>query len=251
MADDEVHLEGGNVTAGVVRVGATVRRPRKPTSPLAEAVLRHLEAVGFVHAPRFLGVDEQGRDVLSFAPGRTIWPHVPELLADGSALEPIGALVRAYHDAMASFPSPVDDGSIVLHNDLAPWNVVLGDDGAWTLIDWDGVAQGRPAWELAYVLHTFVPLWSDAPFADDDEEVVRRITRLMGAYGADAALTADALQLVPDRCHRLADLTEQYAAEGDPSFRSLVEDGHPQLWRDAAAHVGARLPRWLGLLRER
>ena len=242
----EIPLEGGNITAGVVRVGDTVRRPTGPSYELSRAVLRHLEAVGFPNAPRFLGVDDQGRDILTFRPGRTIWPHESELLLDGRALEPVGALVRAYHDAMAAFPHAADDGSIVLHGDLAPWNVVVGDDGSWTLIDWDAVAPGAPAWELAYVLHTFVPLWPNTPFADDDDEIIRRAERLANAYGADAALLDEALGLVPDKCRALAAATEERAAAGEPAFQRLVADGHPQVWRGAADHVADRLPRWSG-----
>lgn len=244
MTDEEIPLVGGNITAGVVRIGDTVRRPSKATSGLSRAVLRHLEDIGFPHAPRFLGVDEQGREILSFAPGHTIHPHESEWLMEGRALEPIGRLVRAYHDAMAAFPSPVGDDTILLHGDLAPWNVVVDDVGRWTLIDWDGLAPGRPAWELAYVLHTFVPLWSNTPFADDDAEIVRRIERLGTAYGAGAALLDEALRLVPDKCRWLADATEQNAADGDPAFQRLVDEGHPEVWRDAADHVAGRLPRW-------
>ena len=247
MAAEEIPLEGGNVTSGVVRVGDTVRRPCKAGSELAHAVLRHLENVGFRHAPRFLGIDDQGREILSFVPGHTIWPHEMERLVDGRVLDPIGALVRAFHDAMASFPSPDGggSGSLVLHGDLAPWNVVVGDDGTWTLIDWDGVAPGKPAWELAYVLHTFVPLWPNTPFADDDAEVVRRIERLGAAYGADADFLDDALRLVPEKCRWLADATERFAREGDAAFQTMVDDGHPQVWREGADHVAGRLPRWL------
>ena len=246
MADEEIPLEGGNLTAGIVRVGDTVRRPRRPGSELGQAVLRHLEAVGFPHAPRFLGIDAQGREILSFAPGRTIWPHEADRLVDGSVLEPIGALARALHDALATFPSPVEGDSILLHGDLAPWNVVVGDDGTWTLIDWDGVAPGPRAWELAYVLHTFVPLWSNSPIADDDAEIGRRIGRLAAAYGADGPLADEALRLVPDKCRALADATERNAAGGDAAFQRLVADGHPHVWREAADHVTGRLPRWLG-----
>ena len=244
---EEVPLEGGNVTAGVVRLGETVRRPLAPNHRLAHAVLRHLEAVDFPHSPRLLGLDDGGREVLSYSPGATIWPNRADLLIDGDVLAPVGRLVRAYHDAMATFSSPVDDGTIVLHGDLAPWNVVVGDDPAapWTLIDWDEVAQGRVAWELAYVLHTFVPLWSNAPFADDDDEVRRRVGVFAEAYGADPDLLEQALRLVPSRCRALADATEARAAQGIPSFVQLVADGHPRSWRDAAEHVAERLPRWL------
>ena len=68
-AQPEVPLSGGRLTAGVVRVGDTVRRPTGPHSPFVHRLLRHLDAVGFEAAPRLLGVDEQGREVLSFIDG--------------------------------------------------------------------------------------------------------------------------------------------------------------------------------------
>ena len=58
-ATEEVALSGGRLTAGVVRVGGTVRRPTGPHSPFVHELLAHLEAVGFAGAPRLLGVDDQ------------------------------------------------------------------------------------------------------------------------------------------------------------------------------------------------
>ena len=46
----------------VVRVGRTVRRPVYPWSPAIHALLKHLEAVRFPFSPRFLGIDDQGRE---------------------------------------------------------------------------------------------------------------------------------------------------------------------------------------------
>jgi hypothetical protein len=61
-------LQGGDVNL-VVRVGDTVRRPTGPWSPAVHALLRHVESVGFDGAPRFLDVDERGREVLSYVDG--------------------------------------------------------------------------------------------------------------------------------------------------------------------------------------
>jgi hypothetical protein len=66
-ATEAVALSGGRLTAGVVRVGGTVRRPTGPHSPFVHELLAHLEAVGFAGAPRLLGVDDQGR-ARSWAP---------------------------------------------------------------------------------------------------------------------------------------------------------------------------------------
>lgn len=80
-ASVEVALVGGDGTEGVVRVGDTVRRPVGAHSALVHGVLGHLESVGFSGATRYLGLDEQGRDVLTyiparspFRPGQGVWP---------------------------------------------------------------------------------------------------------------------------------------------------------------------------------
>jgi len=65
----ELPLSGGRLTAGVVRVGDTVRRPTGPHSAFVHALLMHLEAVGFAGAPRLLGMDDQGREILSYLAG--------------------------------------------------------------------------------------------------------------------------------------------------------------------------------------
>ena len=46
----EHELAGGNVAAGVVRVGGTVRKPAGYWTPAVEALLAHLEAGGFTGA---------------------------------------------------------------------------------------------------------------------------------------------------------------------------------------------------------
>lgn len=74
-AVDAVHetaLGGGRTTAGVVRLGDVVHRPARPWTASVHAVLRHLEAVGFDGAPRVLGFDESGREMLTYMPGETV-----------------------------------------------------------------------------------------------------------------------------------------------------------------------------------
>ena len=66
---DEIPLLGGNVTEAVVRVGDTVRRPVGEWTPAVHALLHHLEDVGFSAAPRVLGIDAQGREVLTYCEG--------------------------------------------------------------------------------------------------------------------------------------------------------------------------------------
>jgi hypothetical protein len=82
----EIPLAGGDVTEGVVRVGNTVRRPVGPHSPLVHALLAHLEYTGFTGAPRFLGIDGSGREVLSYIDGEVAGQPRPPWIADEARL---------------------------------------------------------------------------------------------------------------------------------------------------------------------
>ncbi|RSO07351.1 hypothetical protein DMH18_25420 [Streptomyces sp. WAC 06783] len=71
----EVPLPGGSVHA-VVRVGRTVRRPATPRSGFVRDLLRHFERHGWPGAPRHLGSDEAGRDVMDYVNGHVAWEPV-------------------------------------------------------------------------------------------------------------------------------------------------------------------------------
>ena len=86
----EIPLAGGDVTEGVVRVGDTVRRPVGPHSPLVHALLAHLESIGFEGAPRFLGIDRNGREVLSYVDGEVAGRPRPPWIADEARLASVG-----------------------------------------------------------------------------------------------------------------------------------------------------------------
>jgi hypothetical protein len=62
-------MMGDGVTHGIVRIRDTVRRPVRPFTATIQAYLAHLHQAGFTAAPVPLGIDEQGREMLSFVPG--------------------------------------------------------------------------------------------------------------------------------------------------------------------------------------
>ena len=68
---EEQRLDGGN-TGGAIRVGDTVRRAAGPWTPTVHALLAHLADQGFAGSPVPLGLDNQGREILSFLDGETI-----------------------------------------------------------------------------------------------------------------------------------------------------------------------------------
>ncbi|MFG3420478.1 hypothetical protein ACIBTZ_06045 [Micromonospora sp. NPDC049460] len=93
----------GNATAGVVRVGDTVRRPAGPWSDAVDALLEHLHEVGFSGAPRPLGRDAQGRQVLEYVPGEVGAASGTYPVVD---LFAIGRMLAELHEALAGFTPP-------------------------------------------------------------------------------------------------------------------------------------------------
>lgn len=254
MGEPEEHLTGGNVNA-VVRIGDTVRRPAGPWTPAVHALLGHLHAAGFP-APRPLGVDEQGREVLTFVPGEVVWPDRFETLAPGDRLARVGRLVRDFHDAVADFVPPADarwnalvpaDGAdLVIHHDLAPWNLVVDEADGWTLIDWDTAAPGTRLWDLAYAAHGFVPLSADPRFQVWDARARLRV--LVDAYGLDEGSRRALVPLLSVRARSMSDFLGREAAAAREPWSTLWREGHGQVWSDDADWIGRREAVWLAAL---
>ncbi|MEU0570392.1 hypothetical protein ABZ297_34080 [Nonomuraea sp. NPDC005983] len=64
-----------------------MRRPAGPWTPAVHALLAHLNDAGFRGAPRPLGIDDRGREVLTFAPGDAVWPDRDAWQADADYIE--------------------------------------------------------------------------------------------------------------------------------------------------------------------
>ncbi len=107
MSEDEL-LTGDGVTQGIVRIGDTVRRPLRPFSLTVQAYLAHLRDAGFTGAPLPFGVDEQGREVLSYVAGDVPRNPLPPETAGDEVLVALGRLIRTLHEASAGWVPPPD-----------------------------------------------------------------------------------------------------------------------------------------------
>jgi hypothetical protein len=210
----EVPLAGGDVNIGenvVVRVGDTVRRPRSDRAEAVHALLRHFESVGFDGAPRFLGLDERGREVLSFVEGEPALKPVP---ADDGVVRDLGRLLRRMHDAQAGFALPdavawpadlpvePTPGSVVCHNDLFWPNVIFRGGRPVALIDWDLAAPAPRLFDVASAANYWVPLRPDEQAAEwglPTGDRGARLRLLCDAYGLDDAARSGLLDVVARR----------------------------------------------------
>lgn len=246
---EEVPLAGGIANRGlVVRVGDTVRRPQRPTSPATQALLGHLADVGFDGAPRFLGVDDRNREVLSFVPGTAItWPYPAWALTE-SSLHSVAALLARYHQAVASFdPAPHDwpdrppepfRSALVSHNDPNLDNIVFRDQQAVALIDFDLASPGGRLWDVAIAARMWSPLRSDVDIVDDR----------LGSSLTRFALFARACGVQPEEHDLLVEAVQQSHSWVYDIVRLGGENGsrgYAHYWASGGAERAERSKRWL------
>jgi hypothetical protein len=153
VEQDEVPLTGGRIARGVVRVDDTVRRPMPSDPDFVHGLLGHLERCGFEGAPRFLGVDSQGREVLSyiegFAPPHTGLRLTKKAVAAGARL------VRRVHDLTAGTEFAAG-AEVACHPNLSQPNFVFRHMIPIAIIDWDGTRPGSRMSTFADFLWAFV-----------------------------------------------------------------------------------------------
>lgn len=241
----EIPLVGDGLTQGIVRVGSTVRRPRRPFTETVHAYLRHLHSNGFELAPEPLGFDESGREVLTYVEGEVPREPLPDWATTLSVLQDVARLVRRLHDASEGWDPPADAswGSIpgavpegvepmfeaaelVAHADYCPGNVVFREGRPYALIDFD---LARPTTRMAdavNALYWWAPLVDpiDRPPALVDADVPARVVAFAEAYGMTGEQRSQIVPLAVRRAHN-THLTMRAAADVDPVFRRWWDEG--------------------------
>ncbi|MDP9846834.1 phosphotransferase enzyme family protein [Streptosporangium lutulentum] len=264
---DEIPLVGDGVTQGIVRVGDTVRRPVRPFTLTVQAYLAHLRDEGFTGAPVPFGLDDQGREVLSFVPGDVPREPLPPDTAGEEVLVELARLVRRLHDAAQSWTPPADaiwggipgtqgasstpddEPPVVSHRDYCPGNVVFRDGLPAALIDFDLAKPTTRVYDIANAVYYWAPLLhpKDRAPAFADLDIPHRVAVFADAYGMNAAQRRALIPLATTMIHRFH-VNMRAAAEVDPVFRRFWDEGlkdrlpRAEAWiRDEGPAIATRL----------
>jgi aminoglycoside phosphotransferase len=163
--------------AKVIHDGHVVRRKAHENEAFVRETLRFLEAQRFEGAPRYLGTDEHGRELVSFVAGDV---REESALSD-EQIANAARLLRRFHDVVAGSELAGEE-EIVCHGDAGPHNVVFHGDQAIALIDWEFAEPGSRLTELAVVAWLLV---DDRWKLGQGEAAARRIHLFCSAYGWD------------------------------------------------------------------
>lgn len=162
----------------VQRVGDTARRPAHARSWWVQQLLDHLATVGFDGAPKPLGIDHLGQEVVTWIEGE-VPDRSPFDLSD-PAVRSTMMLIRRFHDATVG-SAFAGAGEVVVHGDLGPHNTVYRDGLAVALIDFDAdVAGGLRLDDVAHAV------WCTADITEPTVDLAtqsRRLHLACDAYG--------------------------------------------------------------------
>lgn len=256
MAEEVSLSDGFPSVAGSTLIDGQVHRSTGPWTPAVQALLHHLEDVGFDGAPRVVGFDESGREVLTWIEGEAPSVPWPSWMQSEDALAALGSLLRRYHDAIESFTPPTDatwrrwlgapGGPIIRHGDLWPSNVVFRAGRPVALIDWEFAQPATRLDDVASAAKHWVPLISNERAEADGWSLpvdrVGRLRVLADSYGLD---DGDRRALIPTvlrnsefgyRSH------EAWAKQGVPAFKEMWAEGSgavilgDRAWLEEARH---------------
>src|SRR3712207_5376438 len=196
--------------------------------------------------PRFHGIDEHGREVLDYMPGRIV--DVDREILSDAQLVAAGVWTRQLHEATSSFADPgpwrfegPPGADLIGHNDIAPYNMCFDGDSLVGVFDWDLAGPTTALFELGFIAWNCVPLYRHPDTDDPDSWAAARLRLLAGAYGGVDA--SEVLTATISRIEHTITGMHAAAAAGDIGIRRLMETtGEPGRTRRALGTLRTRVP---------
>jgi thiamine kinase-like enzyme len=221
-----------------------------------------LENKGFSYAPKFLGIDEKGREILSFIEGEAGNYPLKEYMWSNDVLKEIAKILGLYHDCVSDYPieeswQSIDNTpkpfEVLSHNDFAIYNLIFEGKSPVGIIDFDVAGPGPRLWDIAYTLYTCVPLsrvyhseTGEAVYyhaLEHAECIKQRVNLFFEAYGA--GIEGDYLEMVLLRLEELCKTIKRKASEGDLAFQRMIEEGHVEHYQNDIQFILENRKDWM------
>ena len=196
--------------------------------------------------PDFHGIDERGREVLDFMPGRIV--DVDREVLTDAQLVATATWTRRLHESTGSFTDSgpwrfagPSEANLIGHNDIAPYNICFDGDVLVGVFDWDLSGPTTALLELGFIAWNCVPLYRRPDVDDPDAYAAARLHLLASAYGGVDA--SDVLAATLSRTEYTITAMQVAAAAGDIGMQGLMETtGEPGPTRRALNQLRSRVP---------
>ncbi|MDO4721066.1 MAG: aminoglycoside phosphotransferase family protein [Peptostreptococcaceae bacterium] len=262
----EETLQGGNMTS-ILKKHGKIHRERHLWSPSTQRLLQHLEAAGFHQAPKHLGTDGVGREILTFMEGecKHLYPFTNDRQINRQIITDLAGLIRKFHDASASFKISGKDiwmlsyqgnlpKEVICHNDIAPYNVAFINDRPVHLIDFDTCCPAPRIWDIVYALYRFVPfsktvydperaIFREYRASNDADWRRESVALFFRAY--QMPCPENLFEIMADRLRALADYICSEARKKNPVFEKMVQEKHLDLYLSDIAFMEKHSSSWI------
>lgn len=240
----EIPLYGGRANAGsVMRIGDEVARPAHPQTPFVDHFLNHLQSRGVTLGPTPLGLDDQGRQRLSFIPGQAPTSPYPDWAFDEGLLVDLASQQQSLHAAGADYEPPADaiwavsggnyfpagsDGTSFCHNDLCMSNVIVDVDTCRVagFVDFDYVAPVNPLFDIAVLARHWAPFGDLSTVSDLDVDRVRRFRLICDVHDLDGPQRRQVVDLGISFLEQARTNVRALADGGNPGFQQMIAAGY-------------------------
>lgn len=263
MKKDEVTLVGGNVSK-VTTDGEIIYKDMKAQSKTVHRLLQHLESKKIDFCPRFLGIDDKGREKLSYVQGLTLedYPDCKEIGDKKEVVRKAAKLLKVFHDATADFEYNSSDQwfleyqgdlpkEVICHNDFAPYNVTFENHMPVGIIDFDTACPAPRVWDIAYAVYRFIPLSSevyDPEYKvyrqyDKDKDAAERkglLREFLDAYGTVFSIEEQIIL----RLEALVKLFDSECEKGNEAFICMKEEGHKDFYINEIEFIKKNFSDW-------
>jgi len=230
-------LKGGR--GNIYRNKNIVYRPAEKWSKDIHQFLKYLHNNGFDKVPYPYGIDINNQEKVSYIEGDVYNDILPKEIRSDETLISFCRLIKEFHDLgeeyiklltgnekwMLPICTPIET---MCHGDLAPYNIVMKDNEAIGIIDFDTLHPGSRMWDIAYSLYRWIPLMSDdnpENFGSEDDKL-RRLKLFSETYGLKVSDDKELFSCVIKRLENLINYMVGEAEKGNIVFEKHIEEGH-------------------------
>jgi len=249
--NDYNKLTGGNLT-NVYKKDNTIIRSQGPYSTTIHRLLLHLETVGFDACPRFIGIDQNNNEILSFVEGNSLsnYPKGVDKKIHLEGIRRLALLMHSFHNATSRFVTTKDDiwmlsyqgnlkKEVICHNDIAPYNVTFVDNLPYGLIDFDTCCPAPRIWDIVYALYRFIPMTDDTIHNEYKKLCCEIFFKHYGIKQPE-----DLFLIMMERLQYLADTILNKAIQGNVAFQKMLEEGHRDLYIKEISYIEEHMHLW-------